>query len=147
MTAAYGSPGSFGSRVRSKYIGHNTYRLMINLFSKLTPVHEPVHKLYLNYSCSKSHFIRLQKLVAKKLIYRLSQKVKYASKIINPVINESSTNEVTSHFYICGHSIVTFGIKGLCLGFSNTSYVVSLDKFRKSVFDKVKTEVCILKTK
>ena len=25
MTAEYGSPGSFGSRVRSKYIGHNTY--------------------------------------------------------------------------------------------------------------------------
>ena len=25
MTAAYGSSGSFGSRVRSKYIGHTTY--------------------------------------------------------------------------------------------------------------------------
>ena len=25
MNAAYGSSGSFGSRVRSKYIGHNTY--------------------------------------------------------------------------------------------------------------------------
>ena len=45
MTAAYGSSGPFGSRVRSKYIGHNTYTgRRSNLRSKPTPIHGPVHK-------------------------------------------------------------------------------------------------------
>ena len=51
MTTAYGSPGSFLSRVRSKYIGHNTYTGIRSSFcSKPTPIHEPVHKSDLNYS-------------------------------------------------------------------------------------------------
>ena len=32
MTFAYGSSGSFGSRERSKYIGHNTYKGRISHF-------------------------------------------------------------------------------------------------------------------
>ena len=40
--------------------------------------------------------------------------------------------------------MVTFGIGGLCLRFSNTFRVDSLYRFRKNV-DKVKTDVCILK--
>ena len=47
--------------------------------------------------------------------------------------------------HICDHSIVTFGTSKKCLGFSNTSHVESLDKFRRSVVDKVKTDICILK--
>ena len=49
MNSAYGSSGSFGSRVGSKYIVHNTYTgKRINLRSKPTPIHGPVHKSYLN---------------------------------------------------------------------------------------------------
>ena len=32
ITSAYGSSGSFGSRVRSKFIGHNTYTGRISNF-------------------------------------------------------------------------------------------------------------------
>ena len=45
MTAAYGSSGSFGSRVSSKYTGRNTYILRRSNFrSKLTLIYGPVHK-------------------------------------------------------------------------------------------------------
>ena len=45
MNAAYGSSGSFGSIVRSKYIGHITHtRRRINLHSKPKPINGPVHK-------------------------------------------------------------------------------------------------------
>ena len=77
----------------------------------------------------------------------MAKKVSYASKIIVPVINVFSPNEVISNFHICDHSIVTFGIRRLCLGFSNNSHVEILDRFRKSVVGKVKTEVCIKKRK
>ena len=51
MSSAYGSSGSFGSRVSSKYIGHNTYTgKRSNFCSKPTPIHGPVHKYDLNYS-------------------------------------------------------------------------------------------------
>ena len=94
MTSAYGSFGSFGSRVRSKSIGHNTYTgRRINLCSKPTPINVPVHKSYFNYSYSKSRFSMLPQAVAKRMIYRLPQKVIYASKIIDPVINEFSPND------------------------------------------------------
>ena len=57
MTFAYGSSGSFGSIVRSKSIGHNTYTGKISNFrSKPTPINVPDHKSYLNYSYSRSHF-------------------------------------------------------------------------------------------
>ena len=49
MTSAYGPSGSFGSRLRSKDIGHNTYRgRRSNFCSKPTPIHGPVHKSDLN---------------------------------------------------------------------------------------------------
>ena len=64
---------------------------------------------------------------------------------IDPDNNGFSPNEVKSHFYICDHSILTFGKRGLCLGFSKTSHVDSLDKIRKSVVDTVKLDMCIKK--
>ena len=57
--------------------------------------------------------------------------------MIDTVINGFSLNKVRSHFHICDFSIVTFGIRGLCLGFSNTYHVDGLDRIRKSVVDKV----------
>ena len=43
ITAAYGSSVSFGSIVRSKYIGHNIYiGRGSNFCSKPTPIHLPV---------------------------------------------------------------------------------------------------------
>ena len=132
MTAAYGSSGSFGSRVRSKYIGHTTYTgRRSNFCSKPVPIHGPVYKSNFIYSYSRSHFSWLPQAVAKKLIYFLSQKDSYSSKIIYPVLNGFSTNEVISHLHICDHSIITLSIIGFCLGFSNTSHVDILDKFRK----------------
>ena len=51
MTAAYGSSGSFGSRVRYKFTGNNTYIGRRSNFSpKTTPIHGPVHKYDLDYS-------------------------------------------------------------------------------------------------
>ena len=45
MNSEYGSSVSFGSRVRSKYIGHNTYTgRRSNFRSKPTPIHGPFHK-------------------------------------------------------------------------------------------------------
>ena len=45
MNAAYISSGSFGSIVRSKYIGYHPYTgRRINFRSKITPIHGPVHK-------------------------------------------------------------------------------------------------------
>ena len=63
--------------------------------------------------------------------------------VIYPVINVFSTNELTSRLHIYNHSIVTFDIRGFCLGHSNASYIDILDRFRKSVVDKVKIDVCI----
>ena len=140
MTAAYGSSLSFGSRLRSKYIGHKTYAyIRSNFGSKPTPIHWPVQKSDLNYSYLRSQFSGLPQTVAKKLIYHLSQIVSYDSKIIYPVINGFSPNEVSSHLHICDHPIVTIGIIGLCLEFSNISHVDSLEGFRKSVVYKVRT--------
>ena len=66
MTSEYSSSGSFESRVRSKSIGHNTYTgRRINFHSKQTPIHGPVNKAYLNYSYSRSRFIRLPQVVSK----------------------------------------------------------------------------------
>ena len=65
--------------------------------------------------------------------------------IIDPVINGFNPNEVNIHWHFCDYSIVDFGIRGLCLGFSNSSHVDSLVRFRKSVVHKVKTDLCILK--
>ena len=111
MTYVYSSSGPFGSRVSSRYIVHNTYTgRRSNSHSKPIPIHGPVHKNDLNYSCSRSHFSRLPQAVSKKRIYRLTQEVIYASKIIYLDINGYSPNGVSSHFHIYDHSIVTFGI-------------------------------------
>ena len=60
MTYAYGSSELFGSRVRSKAIGHNIFTgRRINFRSKPTPINVSVHKYDLNYSYPRSHFIRL----------------------------------------------------------------------------------------
>ena len=117
----------------------------MELVSPVT-THGPVHKSNLNYSYSRSHFSWLPRVVSKKLIYSLSLKVSCASKIIDPVINGFSPNELTSHFHIYDHSIFSFGIGWLFLVFSNTSHVDSLDRFIKLVVYKVKREKCILKT-
>ena len=73
----------------------------------------------------------------------MSQKISYALKTTDPVINGFIPNDESSYLYICDHSIVIFGIKEKCLGLSNTSHVESLYRFRDTVFDKVKTDVCI----
>ena len=75
----------------------------------------------------------------------MSQKSIYCSKRIEPIIIELSPNEVRSNFHICDHSIVTFFNKRIIFRVSNTYHVDSLDLFRKSVVDKVKTDVCIKK--
>ena len=70
MISTYGSSSSFGSRVRSKYIGHNSYTgRRSNLRSNPTPIHGPVHKSDFNYSYSRIHFSRLPQAVAKKLLF------------------------------------------------------------------------------
>ena len=71
------------------------------------------------------------------------QKFSYASIKIDPVVNGFSSNEVKIHFHICYYSIIPFGIRGFCSGHYNTSHVNSLDRFIKSVVDKVKIDVCV----
>ena len=61
--------------------------------------------------------------------------------MIDPVIDGFSPNEVRRHLQICDNSIITFGQIGLCLGFSNPSCVNSLDRFIKSVVEKVELEI------
>ena len=73
------------------------------------------------------------------------QKFSYASKRIDLVINVFSPNDISSHLHICEHSIITFGIIEKISGLSNTSHVYSLDRFRRSVVDKVKTDTFIKK--
>ena len=72
------------------------------------------------------------------------QKVSYAFKIIDPVINVFIPNDVSIYLNICDQSIVTFVIRKKFIGFSNTSHVDSLDRFIKSVVEKVKIDICIL---
>ena len=74
----------------------------------------------------------------------MSHKVIYAYKIIDPVINVFVPNNELIHLHVCDHSIVTFGIREKFIGFSKTSHVDSLYRFRRSVFDKVKSDICIL---
>ena len=66
---------------------------------------------------------------------------------IHPVINGVSPHEVKSHLHICDIFVVTFGIRVSCLGFSKTPHVDSLYRFRKSVVNKFKTNICIKKIK
>ena len=82
-------------------------------------------------------------ILEEEVIYCLSQKVRYASKIIDAVINGFSPNDVSIHLRIFYHSIVTFFIREKCLGFTNTSLIDILDRFIISVVYKVKTDICI----
>ena len=114
-------------------MGHNTYAgKRSNLHSKPTPIHGPVSHYGLRLSYSRRLFSPLPQAVSKVLIDIFSQKVSYASMMIDPVIIGFSTNKVKIHLHIRDHSIINFGIRGLCLEFSNTSHVDSLDRFRKS---------------
>ena len=74
----------------------------------------------------------------------MSQKVSNASKIIDPVINGFIPNYESSYLHIFDHSIFTFVIREKCIWFSNTLHVNRLDRFRISVVDKVKSDICIL---
>ena len=146
MISAYGLSGLFGSIVRFKSIGNDTYTgRRSNFRSKPTPIHVLVHKSCLNYSYSRSHFSRLPQAVSRKIICSLSQKFSNASKIIDPVINGFIPNDESGYFHICDHSFFTFGIIKVYIGLSNISHVDPLDRFRRSVDDKVKTDLCILK--
>ena len=58
--------------------------------------------------------------------------------MIDPDIIGFSDNELKTHFQNFDHSIITFGLRGLCLGFSNTSHVESLGRFTKTVVDTFK---------
>ena len=125
-------------------IGHNTHKGRIShIHSKTTPIYGPVHKCDFNYFYSRIHFSWLPQAFAKNLIYSLPQKFSYSYKVIDTVILWFGPNEVTSHLHICDHSIATFVIRRLYLGFSKTPHVDSLDRFIKSVADHVKTDVCI----
>ena len=95
----------------------------------------------MDFSYSRSHFSWLPQAFSKGIINRLFQKVSYYSMVIDPVINVFSPNEVSSHFQICDHSIINFGKIGFCLGFSKTSHVESLDRFIKSMVEKVELEI------
>ena len=70
----------------------------------------------------------------------------YASKIMYLVIIGFNTNDESNHLHIHDHSVVTFGIKEEFLGFSHTSNVESFGRFRIKVVDKVKIDICLLKT-
>ena len=74
------------------------------------------------------------------MIYRLYEKASNATKIIDTVINGFITNDESSHLHICDYSNVIFGIREKCMGFSNNSHVDSLDRFRISVVDRVKSD-------
>ena len=72
------------------------------------------------------------------------QKCSNSSKTIDTVINGFNPNDESSHLDIFDHSIVTFGLREKWIGLSNTSHVDSLDRFRKPVVDKVKSDICLL---
>ena len=112
MNSAYGSSGSFGSRVMSTLIGKNTYTgRRTNLFPKPKPVNGHVHKYDLKFSYLISHFSWLPQAVSKVPIDHLQQKVGYAYMMIHPVINGFNPNEVKINLHICYPLIVTFGIR------------------------------------
>ena len=132
ITASYGSSGSFVSRARYKSIGNKTYTgIRSNFHSKPAPINGPVHKSNLNYSYSRSHFSWLPQAVAKILFFTCLRNVSYNFKLVDPVINEFIPHDVRSHLQIFYYSIITFGIRGLCLGFPETSYVNRLRRFGK----------------
>ena len=65
--------------------------------------------------------------------------------IIDPVINGFILNEVKIIFHIRVHSIITICIRGICLGFSNTSHAKNFYTFIKIVVDEEKFDISFLK--
>ena len=57
--------------------------------------------------------------------------------MIDPVIAGFITNEGRSHLHIFDQSIITFGKIGFCSGFSSTSYVETVNRFRKVVLENI----------
>ena len=66
----------------------------------------------------RSHFSWLPQAFDEEIFNLLSKKDSFASIKIDLVINGFSANEVKSHFHIYDNSIVTFGTRGVYLGFS-----------------------------
>ena len=97
----------------------------------------------MNFCYLRSHFSLLLQAVSKGIINSLSHKVTYAYMMIDTSVNGFSTNKVKCHWNIFYHSIINFVKRGLCLGFSNTSYVGSLYRFRKTVVVKAKLDISI----
>ena len=87
----------------------------------------------------------LPQAVSKGLVNHLSQKVSYDFIIIDLVLNVFSTNKLSSHLIICDQLVISFGKRGFCLVFSNTSHVDSLDRLRKPVVGKVIFYIRMLK--
>ena len=65
--------------------------------------------------------------------------------MIGPVINVFGHYKVRINLIICDHSIITFRKTVLCVGFSNTYHVDSLDIFSKLVVEKVHNSIDNLK--
>ena len=78
-----------------------------------------------------------------KKIHCFSPKISNNSKTIDSVINGFIPNDGSSHLYIFDNAIFKFLIRQKCIEFSNTSHVDIFDRFRGSVVDKVKSEICI----
>ena len=67
MISAYGLSGSFGSRIRYKSIGHNTYPCIRgNLRLEPIPFHGTLHKSDPNYLYWRNQLIRLPEAVSKE---------------------------------------------------------------------------------
>ena len=81
----------------------------------------------------KINFSWLPLAVSRSLINIFSQNISYDYMMIDTSIIGFSTNEEISSLQICDNTIITFGKRGICLGFSNTSRVDILDSFRKVV--------------
>ena len=82
-------------------MGHNTYAgKRSNLHSKPTPINGPVSHYGLRLSYSRRHFSPLPQAVSKVLIDNFSQKVSYASMMIDTCINGFIYNEIIILFHI-----------------------------------------------
>ena len=111
MNGAYGLSQSFVSRIKSKYIGHNTYAgRRSNFRSKPKPIDVPLNKSDFKYSYLRSRSNWLPKVFSQDLINCSSLKLSYAYMKIDPVTNGFIPNEVKSHLHICDNSIINFVI-------------------------------------
>ena len=110
MNAVFGWSVSFGSKIRSKLICRNTYTgRRSNMYSKLTPIHGPMHNIEINLSYYRRNFSQLLRAVFKTFINSFSHQFSHSSATINPVITCFSTYEKISQLKICYHSIIIVG--------------------------------------